>query len=127
MRVNMFVTSLLNLYCVKVEMKAVVLLAKLKITLLSWMDSEDCMPKSDRCGMVLIIFRCAKSAIVSDASGANGFRCNDNVEDGNAEHSDGLKVGVTDGRYIQMSEVRPSTLKCSKQNEGQWVWEGRRK
>jgi hypothetical protein len=39
------------------------------------------------------------------------------VENNNAEHSDILQVGDIDRKAIQMSEIRPSTLKCPKPNE----------
>lgn len=55
--------------------------------------------------MVPSIFRHAKSVIVSDGSSVNGFECNDNVEDGNAEHSDILQV---------VREDRSNTSKHSK-------------
>lgn len=46
------------------------------------------------------------------------------MENGNAEYSANLCVVDIDREHVQMSkEVRPSTSKCSEQNEGQWVWE----
>jgi hypothetical protein len=86
-------------------------------------EGEDYMPQSDFEGeecdgyeVVLSIFRHAKSAIISDGSGLNGFMCSNNVVDCNGEFSDRLQVGDTDREDTQLSE---GLLKCSKPNEGQ--------